>query len=91
MLLLHMRDPDAWIASSYIQMASVNIIVRYIIYIMILKSLWEKYKPGNSGLLLEISPSGLRPSGDISKQKALLPGLYFSRTDLKIMLYIIHI
>ena len=72
-------------------MASGNIIVRYIIHNMILRYIWGKYKPDNSGLLLEISPSGLRPSGDISEQKPSLPGLYFSHIYLTIMLYIIHI
>ena len=89
MLQLRMRDPDASIALSYIQMASVNIIMRYIIYDMILRSIWEKYKPGNSGLLLKISPEGRRPESDISKQKPSLPGLYFFHINLKIMLYYI--
>ena len=58
---------------------------------MILRSIWEKYKPGNEGFCLEISPEGRRPEGDISSKSPELPGLYFSHIDLKILLYIIYL
>ena len=50
----------------------------------------EKYKPGNKGFCLEISPEGRRPKGDISSKSPELPGLYFSHIFLKIMLCISH-
>ena len=61
------------------------------IYNMILRSICEKYKPGNEGFCLEISPSRLQPLGDTSSKSPELPGLYFSHIDLKIMLYIIYV
>ena len=62
-----------------------------IIYNIILRYIWEKYKPGNEVFCLEISPSSLWSKGDISSESPELPGLYFPHVCRKIMLCIIYL
>ena len=88
---LHVFETDV-VGATQTCMLPSNI-YRYIciIYNMILRSIWKKYKPGNKGFCLEISFEGLRPFGDFSSKNPEWPGLHFFHIALKIKSYTIYL